>query len=106
VLVLQNPDLTSLTSAAAFFVASTPMVDTVFFLHLLPRFVHPANFNQCHLEMEFLDINLTKYQSLLLHAIHSPFSWRRTLKKTKLYSGLKNTNRKICKTRKLESIHE
>ncbi len=26
-------------------------------------------------EMEFLDISLTKYLSLLLHAIHSPF-WR------------------------------
>jgi hypothetical protein len=27
-------------------------------------------------EMEFLDINLTKDSSLLLHAIHSPFYWR------------------------------
>jgi hypothetical protein len=25
--------------------------------------------------MEFLDINLTKDSSLLLHAIHSPFYW-------------------------------
>jgi hypothetical protein len=27
-------------------------------------------------EMKFLDINLTKDSSLLLHAIHSPFYWR------------------------------
>jgi hypothetical protein len=27
-------------------------------------------------EMEFLDMNLTKDSSLLLHAIHSPFYWR------------------------------
>jgi hypothetical protein len=26
-------------------------------------------------EMEFLDINLTKDSSLLLHAIHSPYYW-------------------------------
>ncbi len=26
-------------------------------------------------EMEFLDMNLTKDWSLLLHAIHSPFYW-------------------------------
>ncbi len=35
-------------------------------------------------EMEFLDINLTKDSSLLLHAIHSPFYWR-ILKKTLLF---------------------
>ncbi len=46
--------------------------------------------------MEFLDIILTKDSSLLLHAIHSPFYWR-ILKKTKLYSGFKNTNKKSAK---------
>jgi hypothetical protein len=40
-------------------------------------------------EMEFLDINLKKDSSLLLHAIHSPFYWK-ILKKTMLYSGFKN----------------
>ncbi len=40
-------------------------------------------------EMEFLDTNLTKYSSLLLHAIHSPFYWR-ILKKTTLFSCFKN----------------
>jgi len=53
------------------------------------------------LEMEFLDINLTKDSSLLLHAIDSPF-YRRILKKTILSSVLKNTR----KTRKLGYIHE
>ncbi len=38
-----------------------------------------------------LDINLTKDVSLLLHAIHSPFYWR-ILKKTIVFSGLKNPN--------------
>ncbi len=58
-------------------------------------------------EMEFLDIthiSLTKYLSLLLHAIHSPFYWR-ILKKTILFSGFKILT-KIRKTIKLESIHE
>jgi hypothetical protein len=41
--------------------------------------------------MEFLDINLTK--SLLVHAIYSPFYWR-ILKKTILFSGLKNPYKK------------
>jgi hypothetical protein len=36
-------------------------------------------------EMEFLDINLTKDWSLLLHAIHNPFYWR-ILKKAIPYS--------------------
>ncbi len=38
-------------------------------------------------EMEFLDINLTKDLSFLLHAIHSPSYCRRILKKTILFSG-------------------
>jgi hypothetical protein len=42
-----------------------------------------------HTEIEFLDINLTKDSSLLLHAIHSPFYWR-ILQKTTLLSGFKN----------------
>ncbi len=56
-------------------------------------------------EMELLDINVTKDSRFLLHAIHSPFYWR-ILKKTILFSGFKNSHKKICKTRKLESIHE
>ncbi len=41
--------------------------------------------------MEFLDINLTKYSSLLLCAIHGPFYWW-ILKETipVLFSGFKN----------------
>jgi hypothetical protein len=56
-------------------------------------------------DMEFLDINLTKDSSLLLYAIHSPFCWG-ILKKAILFSGFKNKYKKICETRKLESIHE
>ncbi len=55
-------------------------------------------------EMEFLDINLTKDSSLLLHAIHSPSNWR-VLKKTILESiheqpfvKKKNESRKPDKT--------
>jgi hypothetical protein len=55
--------------------------------------------------MEFLDINLTKDLSLLLHAIHSSF-YRWILKKTILHSGFANLYKKIRETRKLESIHE
>jgi hypothetical protein len=55
--------------------------------------------------MEFLDIELTKDLSLLLHAIHSPF-YRRILKETILLSDLKNLYKKIRETRKLEYIHE
>ncbi len=40
-------------------------------------------------DMEFLDNNITKNSSLLLHALHSPFYWR-VLKKTILFSGYKN----------------
>jgi hypothetical protein len=56
-------------------------------------------------EMEFLDINLKKDLSLLLHSVHS-LSTGRFLKKTRLYSGNKNTYKKICETRKIKSIHE
>ncbi len=38
--------------------------------------------------MDFLDINLTRDSSLLLHAIHSPFFWW-ILKKTIVFSGFK-----------------
>jgi hypothetical protein len=55
--------------------------------------------------MKFLDTNLAKDLSLLLHAIRSPF-YRRIFKKTTLFSGLKNPYKKICELRKLESIHE
>ncbi len=58
----------------------------------------------CHKpEMEFLDINLTKDSSLLLSAIYSPFYWR-ILRKTILFSGLKNPYKQIRETRKLESF--
>ncbi len=55
---------------------------------------------------EFLDINLTKDLSLImLHAIHS-LSTSGFLKKTRLYSGFKNTYKKSAKREKLESVHE
>jgi hypothetical protein len=41
----------------------------------------------------------------LLHAIHCSFYWR-ILKKTIRFSGFKNPHKKICETRKLQSIHE
>ncbi len=53
-------------------------------------------------EMEILEINLTKDSSLLLYAIHN-VSTGGFLKKTRLYSGLKNT-RKKHETTKLKSI--
>jgi hypothetical protein len=55
------------------------------------------------LEMEFLDINLTQDSSLFLHAVHSLCTGE-FLKKSKLFSGFKNTvhTKKIRDTRKLE----
>jgi hypothetical protein len=50
-------------------------------------------------EMEFLNINLTKDSSLLLHATHSPF-YGRILKKTKLFSGFKNPYKKLGRNKK------
>ncbi len=47
-------------------------------------------------KMEFLDINLAKDWSLSLHAIHSLFTGG-FLKKTRLYSGFKNTYKKSLK---------
>jgi hypothetical protein len=45
--------------------------------------------------MEFLDMNLTKDSIFSLHAIHSLF-YRQILKKTFIYSGLKNqTNTRV-----------
>jgi hypothetical protein len=41
-----------------------------------------------HPEGEFLDINLTKDSSLLLHAIHSPCYWRILKKTNHTYSSL------------------
>jgi hypothetical protein len=55
--------------------------------------------------MEFLVINLTNDSSLLLHAIHSPF-YRLILQKNYTFFGFKNPYKKICETRKLESILE
>ncbi len=49
--------------------------------------------------MEFLDIDLTKDSSLLLHAIHSAFYWR-ILKKTIHIPGFKNP----CKNLKNKKI--
>jgi hypothetical protein len=46
--------------------------------------------------MEFLEINLTKDSSLLIHAIHSPFYWR-ILKKTIHFSGFKSSYKKSAK---------
>jgi hypothetical protein len=57
------------------------------------------------LDMEFLDINLTKHSSLVLHAIRSSFYWR-IVQQTMLYSGFQNPYKKIHETRKLKSIHE
>jgi hypothetical protein len=54
-------------------------------------------------EMEFLVINLTKDSSLLLHAMHSPFSSSPDGFYGKPYSTLVQ---KIRETRRLESIHE
>jgi hypothetical protein len=56
-------------------------------------------------EMEFLDINLAKDSSLLLHTIHSHFYWR-ILKKLILFSGFKTHYKKFYETRKLGSLHE
>jgi hypothetical protein len=55
--------------------------------------------------MEFLDTNLIKDSSLLLHAIHSPLNWR-ILKNTILFYGFKKSWQKIRETRKHESIHK
>jgi hypothetical protein len=56
--------------------------------------------------MEFLDINFTKDLSLMLHAIHSLSTTSGFLKKTRLYSGFKNTFKKSAKREKLESVRE
>jgi hypothetical protein len=57
------------------------------------------------IKFEFLDVNLSKDSSLLLHAVHSPFYWR-ILRRTILYSGYKNTFKKSANKRKLEFVHE
>jgi hypothetical protein len=49
-----------------------------------------------HTEMEFLDISYTKDLILLLHAIQSSFYWR-ILKKTILFSGFENPDKKSAK---------
>ena len=53
-------------------------------------------------ETEFLDINLTKDSSLLLHANHSLYT-DGFLKKARLYSGFKKYLQKINETTKLDS---
>jgi hypothetical protein len=75
---------------------------------LCPIFLmnHPFPLQQCKSsEIEFLDIDLTKDSSLLLHAIHIPFYWW-ILMKIILLPGFKNPYKKILDTRKLEYIHE
>jgi hypothetical protein len=54
-------------------------------------------------KMEFLNIYLTKHSSHLLHAIHSPFQ-RQILKKTKLFSGFKNSKILQKKSAKQENL--
>ena len=56
------------------------------------------------LEIEFLDINLSK-DSSLAHAIHSPFYWRNLIK-TMILSGFKNPYKKIRETRKTRVFYE
>jgi hypothetical protein len=60
--------------------------------------------------MEFFDISLTKASSLLLHPIHISQSLLLTdykeKKKAILYSGFKNTYKKIRERKKLQSIHK
>jgi hypothetical protein len=57
-----------------------------------------------YVEIEFLDISLTKDSSLLLHAIHSLSTGG--FKKSRLYFCFKNTHQKVCEIRKLKSIRE
>jgi hypothetical protein len=52
--------------------------------------------------MEFLDISLTKDLSILFHAIQSFLL--ADLKKTTLFSDIKNPYKKIRETRKLPSV--
>jgi hypothetical protein len=54
-------------------------------------------------EMEFWDVNLTKDSSLLHHATHS-LSTGAFSKKTRLYSGFKNTYKKIRKKTRNSSL--
>ncbi len=56
-------------------------------------------------EMEFLDINITKDLSLLIHAVHSPF-YLRILKKSLLFSGFKISYNKNPGNKKTQSIDE
>jgi hypothetical protein len=58
-----------------------------------------------HPEVEFLDINLTKDSSLLLHAIHSPFLLLADFTENHTLLGF-YLNKKIPDTRKLESFYE
>jgi hypothetical protein len=47
-------------------------------------------------EVEFLDISFTKNSTLLLNDVQSRFYWR-IFKKTILFSGFKNPNKKSAK---------
>jgi hypothetical protein len=59
-----------------------------------------AAWRQYNPELEFLDISLTKDSSLLLHAIYS-LSTGGFLKRMRLYSGFKNTDKKSAKQENL-----
>ncbi len=56
-------------------------------------------------EMEFLDNNLTKDLSILLHAIHSPFYWW-ILKKTRLFCAFSKSLQKNPRNKKTKFFHE
>jgi hypothetical protein len=83
------------------------MVEDYLSFHITrqPRRTGKVRRTGLYTEIEFLDINLTRDSSLLLHAIHNPFYWR-ILKKTILYSGFNNPYKKSTKKQELESIHE
>jgi hypothetical protein len=66
------------------------------FLSVHFRFSCPFRFRT--IEMEFLDINLTKDLSLLPYAVHNPFDWRKW-KKTIHDSDFNNPYKKIRETR-------
>jgi hypothetical protein len=58
---------------------------------------HYVSMSPMYPEMKFLNINLTKWSSLLLRAFHSSSN---VLKKTILYSGFKNPYKKSAKQEK------
>jgi hypothetical protein len=67
---------------------SHPLLIFLFHLPVFPSSFFDLVFSEAPFipspEMDFLDNNLTKDLSILLHAIHSPFYWQ-ILKKTRLF---------------------